>query len=212
MHWDFIIISGSEIPIIFLSMDLCERFGRKFTTTAPMLVVGLACIGIGFTPREGVYKIVRVSLGMLGKCLVGSNMNTICTWSSELYTTQMRGAAMGWFQAFIRLGAAVAPWLDKLMAPSSFLLMGLLSFLSFGVLLFLPETQGTITADAEDEDGEGGEDGRVFKSTDVDQLQCNNHNNNNNKYDNDNNNNKNDREIEIDHLESYGNNALEVTD
>ena len=121
-----------------------------------------------------------------------------------------------WFQAFIRLGAAVAPWLDKEMAkvwaPSSFLLMGLLSFLSFGVLLFLPETQGTITADAEDEDGEGGEDGRVFKSTDVDQLQCDNHNNNNNKYDNDNNNNKNDREIEIDHLESYGNNALEVTD
>lgn len=156
MYRDYIIISGMEVPLIFVSMDFLERFGRKRTSTIPMLLASVACLIICFIPKHGHLKIARVVVGMIGKCMVGSNMNTMSTWSTELYTTQVRGEAMGFFQAFVRLGAAVAPWVNhefvKIHKSASFIFLSILAMASFILLGFLPETRGIETGDAEGEE------------------------------------------------------------
>jgi len=150
---DYIIISVAELPICFIGIDFCERFGRKKTSVVPMIVAAGACVALGYIPKEGWKKIVRVIVGMLGKCLVGSNSNTMMTWSMEMYPTVLRGEALGFFQAFMRLGAAAAPWINnefvKLYKPSSYLFMAALALATFLLLSWLPETQGLATTDDE---------------------------------------------------------------
>lgn len=146
MYRDYILISVSEIPVIFLSMYLVERFGRKRTSIIPMLIGSVSCILLAIIPKHGSLIIARVIVGMVGKCSVGSNMNTMSTWSSELYSTVLRGEAMGFFQAALRLGAAAAPWLDKELVKvhpaASYIFMAVMSLISFVFLHFLPETKG----------------------------------------------------------------------
>merc|ERR1719193_2250393 len=118
-----------------------------------MIFACLSCLLLSFTPKVDNWKIARVITGIVGKCLVGSIMNTISTWSTELYPTQVRGAAMGFFQGFVRLGAASAPWLNKeivkIHTAAPFLFMASVSLMSFCVMFFLPETKNMITSDTE---------------------------------------------------------------
>ena len=155
MYRNYIMISASEIPLIFFSVYLCERFGRKKTSTIPVLIGCAACLCVAFVPNEGGLKIVRVIVGMIGKCCVGSNMNTMSTWSSELYPTVIRGEALGFFQAALRTGASAAPWLDKELVKvhksAAFLFMAAICAVSFFFLNFLPETQGVVTNDDDEE-------------------------------------------------------------
>ena len=99
---DYILISITEVPVCFLAIDFCERFGRKKTSVIPMLIAALACVALGYIPKVGWAKFVRITVGIIGKCLVGSNSNTMSTWSMEIYPTILRGEAMGFFQAFMR--------------------------------------------------------------------------------------------------------------
>ena len=98
----YILISIAEVPICFLGIDFCERFGRKKTSVIPMLIAALACVALGYIPKVGWPKFVRITVGIIGKCLVGSNATTMATWSMEIYPTILRGEAMGFFQAFLR--------------------------------------------------------------------------------------------------------------
>lgn len=99
---DYIIISITEVPIAIIGIWFCDRFGRKSTSVLPMLVAAGACVALGYIPKDGWKVILRIVVGMLGKCLVGSNSNTMMTWSMEIYPTVLRGEAMGFFQAFMR--------------------------------------------------------------------------------------------------------------
>lgn len=155
---DYIIISVTELPICFIGIDFCERFGRKKTSVLPMLVAAVACIALGYIPKDGWKKILRIIVGMLGKCLIGSNSNTMTTWSMEIYPTVLRGEAMGFFQAFMRLGAAAAPWINeefvKLNKAASYLFMAAVAFMAFLLLGMLPETKGLVTSDVETDEKE----------------------------------------------------------
>lgn len=154
---DYTIITVSELPVVFLSIFLCERYGRKRTCMFPMLFACAAFLALAFIPRRGNLKIFRVVFGLLGKCLVGSNMDILHTWATELYPTYLRGEAIGVFQAALRVGAASAPWLDrelvKIHKSASFLCMAVISIVSFAMLSTLPETKFTGMVDV----AEGGD-------------------------------------------------------
>ena len=144
---DFIVLSVTELPVVFLTIYLCERCGRKKPCTLPLLLSCAAFLALSFTPaRSTVLKMLRVVFGIFGKCLMGMNMDVLHTWATELYPTRLRGEALGVFQAALRVGAASAPWLDKelskLSGAACFLFMGGIALVSFFLLLLLPETKG----------------------------------------------------------------------
>ena len=152
---DYIIISVSELPVVFLSIYLCERYGRKKISMLSMLFACVALLALSFIPARGNLKIFRVVFGIFGKCFVGSNMDVMHTWATELYPTNVRGEAIGIFQAFLRVGAASAPWInqefDKIYKSASFLFMAVVAIVSFALLWCLPETKITGMVDAENE-------------------------------------------------------------
>lgn len=65
---------------------------------------------------------------------------------------------MGFFQAFMRLGAAAAPWINeefvKLNKAASYLFMAAVAFMAFLLLGMLPETKGLVTSDVETDEKE----------------------------------------------------------
>ena len=92
----------------------------------------------------------------------------MCTWASELYSTNVRGQAMGFLQACARLGAATAPWLDhelvQINKSASFVFMASFAFLSAVFMTFLPETKDSVeTDDDRSFDGENDDDVSTLK-------------------------------------------------
>ena len=152
---DYIIISVSELPLLFLSIYLCERYGRKKTCMLLTLFAGAALLALGFIPERGNIKISRVVFGIFGKCFVGANADVMSTWATELYPTNVRGEAIGIFQAFLRAGAASAPWIslkfNKIRASASFLFLAVFAIVSVGLFGCLPETKLTGMVDTENE-------------------------------------------------------------
>jgi len=151
---DYIIITAAEIPIAAGVMDFTERFGRKRTVMTTMLIGGIVCIPLGFTPNVGSYKIVRVIFGMIGKVSVSAHCNCIQSWSVELYPTNVRGVGIGFLLLMARLGAACAPFankqLDNFFTGSCYIFIGVFLFIVSFFLCFLPESKGVTISDGQD--------------------------------------------------------------
>lgn len=159
LYRDYIIVTLFEIPSSLMIMDFTERFGRKRTVMTSLLIGSVMCVGIGFTPKHGPLKIVRIVLAVIGKVSINAYCNSFQTWSVELYPTNIRGEGMGFVQVMSRLGAAAAPWVNKefskFHAGASYIFIGIASFITYFLLCFLPEMKGMPTTDAmEEEDRE----------------------------------------------------------
>jgi len=155
MYRDYLILTVSEIPFALCAVPLCDYFGRKKTCMSFYFIGALSCFGLCFAPRTGSAKISRILLGMLGKCSVGAGYNTLNTWTVELYPTSFRGYGMGFLQVLTRMGAALAPWVDrefnKLNPSSPFIFFGVLTFVSLCLLPPLKEMKGQRIGESEGE-------------------------------------------------------------
>merc|ERR1711962_343896 len=151
---DYLIITAAEVPIALAVMDFTERFGRKRTVMTTMLIGGVMCVPLGFTPNHGNYKIARVIFGMIGKVSVSAHCNCIQSWSVELYPTNVRGVGMGFLLLMARLGAACAPFankeFDNVFKGACFIFIGALLFVVSFFLCFLPESKGVTISDGQD--------------------------------------------------------------
>jgi len=151
---DFLIITAAEVPVALAVMDFTERFGRKRTVMTTMLIGGVMCVPLGFTPNYGSYKIARVIFGMVGKVSVSAHCNCIQSWSVELYPTNVRGVGMGFLLLMARLGASCAPFANKefssIFEGSGFIFIGVFLFIVSFFLCFLPESKGVTISDGQD--------------------------------------------------------------
>ena len=149
VYRDFVLLNLVDIPALFLAMYMLERIGRKYSTIVPMLLGGIACIIVGFIPRQGSYKVGRIIMGSIGKFFLGFGFNGIYTWSVELYPTRVRSLGMGFTNVCSRIGSAAAPWIAKGLQPVApwlpFVALGVPSMVAFFVGLFLPETKENVS-------------------------------------------------------------------
>ncbi|XP_066928941.1 organic cation transporter protein-like [Clytia hemisphaerica] len=155
LYRDYVLVSIIEFPAALLAIYLCNKVGRKKTTTCSLFVAGFLTLIVGFIPMSSGGKIARLSLGMLGKMFITISFDAIYTWSVEIHSTNIRTEGMGFLQITSRLGAASAPWIAKAVrsvyAPLPFLIMGGLGLLGGISCLFLPETKGVQTQETEEE-------------------------------------------------------------
>lgn len=151
MYIDFVVITASDIPMILIGTYLVNKFGRKKNALIFILISGFACIALGFTPKTGKLKILRLVLGIVGKtCTVMTGMS-IPIWRMELFPTHIRGEGVGMTQVLNKIGATSSAWvnteLSKVYDGAAFIFIGVLSVSSFFLLMLLSETQGVNITD-----------------------------------------------------------------
>lgn len=156
IYINFVLISVSEIPGALLTIYLCKELGRKKTVCACIVVGSLFCIAITFIPITGKLKIVRVVFGIIGKTCVSVSFSAILIWSLEIYPTNTRAQATGFFQLTSRIGSSSAPWvakaLNRIFYGSPFLVMGASILISAFMLVTLSEPKGMSSLEQTDND------------------------------------------------------------
>lgn len=158
LYRNYVLLSAVEFPANLSTIYLCEKIGRKKTTAGTMVLGSIACVTVAFIPSTGTARIIRVLLGILGKCFITISFSAIYTWSLEIYPTDIRAQGMGFLQIASRIGAASSPWIAKglksLHTAAPFLVMSIVTFVSAILLLLLPETKGVPAKDSsfEEED------------------------------------------------------------
>ena len=149
IYRDFVLLTIADIPGIFLSMYLCNRFGRKICTLIPLLIGGITCIAIGLIPFENNFNILRMIFGYIGKFFLSLGFNGVYTWSVEIYPTHIRSEGIGFTTVAARIGSAAAPWVVKGLKPIGnwfpFVVLGVPSTIAFVIGLWLPETKQKIS-------------------------------------------------------------------
>ena len=147
LYRDFTVVTMCEIPFALLAIPLCERIGRKKTVLIFYCIATAACIGLCIAPdQKGEGNVLRILLGMVGKCCCGAGYNTLQVWTMELYPTYIRGSAMGFLQVLTRLGAAFAPIVDmelmKINANAAFMFFAAITAAAVCLLPILKEMKG----------------------------------------------------------------------
>eukprot|EP00112_Aurelia_sp_Birch-Aquarium-sp1_P026753 Seg97.16 transcript_id=Seg97.16/GoldUCD/mRNA.D3Y31 product="Solute carrier family 22 member 3" protein_id=Seg97.16/GoldUCD/D3Y31 len=159
---DFLLSVSCTLPAAFIEVYLPNRFGRKKSVIIPAMIAGVACIIVALIPaRSGPdnqrsnLTTLRVIIGLVGKLGITVAFDIMYLWSSEIYPTVTRSAAIGYLQVTARIGSALAPWVAKWLqifhVALPFSLMGGLSFIAGMLLLLLPETKNCKTADVLDD-------------------------------------------------------------
>ncbi|XP_060756839.1 solute carrier family 22 member 13-like [Neoarius graeffei] len=139
-----LIFGIAEIPARLSCYPLIERFGRKKSQSAVLLLGGTACLVILAIPAE--YPVVVTVIAVLGKFSLAASFTIVYVYTTELYPTVVRQNGAGLNSMFACLGGILAPLiglLDVYHHAIPMVIFGSLPFLA-GVLCFmLPETLNT---------------------------------------------------------------------
>ena len=83
------------------------RVGRRFTVSVSLFIGGLACLATGLVPEEpATYQVV---CSLIGKFFTSYILGSVYSYSSELFPTNSRSAAVGLCSTFGRIGGILAP-------------------------------------------------------------------------------------------------------
>eukprot|EP00111_Clytia_hemisphaerica_P017322 TCONS_00051272-protein len=142
IYLNFFLISIVEIPGNIAATYICNRYGRKKSSTIPLALAGLVTLAVSLTPKN----IFRIILGILGKFFITISFDCVSTLIVEAYPTNIRTAAMSTLGLAIYIGGASAPWIAKgltqVSPESPFYVMGALGLFSGIMCFLLPETRG----------------------------------------------------------------------
>ncbi|XP_078383615.1 organic cation transporter protein-like [Oculina patagonica] len=151
IYLNFALTSLVEMPSHVLAIDNCNRFGRKKTTVAFMVIAGVSIVAVSFIPagtENTAFIAGRVALGMLGKLFITASFDAVYVFSAELFPTVVRNSGMGMVSLASHVGGACSPFvvqMTRLNAILPFAFMGGLSFIAALLCWVLPETLGKRT-------------------------------------------------------------------
>ena len=146
VYLNFMLLSAAGVPAAVAGSTGLKMFGRKITTLSHVILAGVTCFVIAGLPSNGVYRVVRLVLGIFGKFCVVAQIACLYTWSPEMYPTSMRAVAMGVVQLSARVGSGLSPLVVIELARYGqwipFVVIGVVSVLAGGFGFLLPETKG----------------------------------------------------------------------
>ncbi|XP_072178669.1 organic cation transporter protein-like [Diadema setosum] len=164
----FAVSGGVEIPAYVVSSVLIEVIGRSRSVCGLLLLSGVSLLVTCVCPLGVPLTIVA----MIGKFGVAAAFAVVYLYTTELYPTKIRAAAMGMFSMVSRIAGIVAPpilTLAKYWKPLPLLIFGVSGVVAGLLTLFLPETRGQKLPDTYEEGeniGEPKEDRAMAGGTD----------------------------------------------
>ncbi|XP_069131277.1 organic cation transporter protein-like [Argopecten irradians] len=136
------IISGLiEMPAHTIALLIVDRVGRKRVYCMGMILGGCACAStiIPIIINEIDNVVIVTTLAMIGKFCITTAYDTMFFYTTELFPTVLRNAALGLCSCAARTGGMVAPFI----ADSAVLVNGITAqVLPFGVFGFLSVIAG----------------------------------------------------------------------
>jgi len=103
-----------EVPGLLFGMYFMDKAGRRMTVSGSMMLSGIACLSAGLSPADpGAYRTV---LFLLGKLFISCCFAGIYSFTSELFPTAARSAAMGLCSTSGRIGGIAAPIIADLVS------------------------------------------------------------------------------------------------
>ncbi|XP_033739920.1 organic cation transporter protein-like [Pecten maximus] len=111
-YLNFFLLAVVEFPAYFMSIALLDRWGRKRTHCACMLLGGIACISTIFPVIFGGPDLqpLTLALAIVGKIGAAGAFGVIYVFSAELFPTVVRNAGMGSSSCVARVGGMLAPY------------------------------------------------------------------------------------------------------
>jgi len=149
---NFILVCTAEIPGYIITIFVLNRFGRKHSLCASMMLCGVACLGSEYIPAE--QPIPRLILFLIGKCAITVSFTVLYVFTTEMYPTNLRNSLVCACSMIGRIGSMAAPQtplLAKYMAALPLILFGGLSLISGAMALLFPETLNTTLPDTVEE-------------------------------------------------------------
>ncbi|XP_076826014.1 organic cation transporter protein-like [Clavelina lepadiformis] len=132
-----------EIPAVFLCIPVIERWGRRPSLSASLIMAGIACTAMLFVPPELLW--LNVILSMMGKFAISAAFGAAYIYTTELYPTPVRNVGIGVCSSFARVGGIVSPFVAMLSSVEEALpycVFGAMSIIGGLLALTLPEVLG----------------------------------------------------------------------
>lgn len=144
-----------EMPAFTITALLLDRFGRRWMLASAMFLSGICCLAGSFlfvepgvtlgTVGAGaeVFKVLRVLCSVIGIFGMAGSYNLIYIYTSELFPTVVRNAALGLTTQMAGIGSIIAPTVVVLGRYYSFLpfaIFGVMAMVGAVLSLGLPET------------------------------------------------------------------------
>ncbi|PNF42889.1 hypothetical protein B7P43_G12899 [Cryptotermes secundus] len=138
---NFILVALIELPAYVVFYFAMDRFGRKSTLSASLILSGISSISFAFVPTDMDW--LRMLLFLLGKFSITISFTVVYVYTTEMFPTELRHSLLGVCAMVGRIGSMVAPQtplLERYLESLPLFLFGGMSMLSGVFSLSFPET------------------------------------------------------------------------
>lgn len=157
LYLNVLLNAVAEMPAYTITALLLDKFGRKPLSIGTLWFSGLFCLVGSLVKSNGVWKVLRMVCGILGIFGMAGTYNLLFIYTTELFPTVVRNAALGCAAQAAQLGAILAPIVVVLGGALPFAVFALCGIAGGIFAFYLPETLNKPLYDtmAGMEEGEG---------------------------------------------------------
>ncbi|KAF5730598.1 hypothetical protein HS088_TW19G00190 [Tripterygium wilfordii] len=157
LYLNVLLNAVAEMPAFAITAVLLDKFGRKPLAIGTLWFSGVFCLIGMMIGSVGIWKVVRMFCGVMGIFGMAGTYNLLFIYTTELFPTVVRNAALGCATQAAQMGAILAPFVVVLGGGLPFLVFALCGILGGVLAFYLPETLNRPLYDtmAGMEDGEG---------------------------------------------------------
>ncbi|PSN36798.1 hypothetical protein C0J52_19390 [Blattella germanica] len=111
----FILTAFIELPAYIVFYFTMDRFGRKLTLSASLMLSGICCISFAFIPTDMDWA--QLVLFLAGKFAITISFTVVYVYTAEIFPTELRQSLLGVCATFGRIGSVIAPQTPLLSTP-----------------------------------------------------------------------------------------------
>ncbi|KAK1694424.1 hypothetical protein QYE76_011121 [Lolium multiflorum] len=132
----------AEMPAFLLTTLFIDRFGRKPLAISTLLLSGVFCTAGSLISAadDATMSVAKMACSVVGIFGMAATYNLLFIYTSELFPTVVRNAALGCTGQATRMGAILAPLVVVLGERVPFAVFGMAGIVSGLLVFYLPET------------------------------------------------------------------------
>ncbi|GAB4849574.1 Organic cation/carnitine transporter 4 [Ancistrocladus abbreviatus] len=131
----------AEMPAFTITAILLGKFGRKPLTIGTMWFSGIFCLcGVFLNSHDGIQRSLRMLCGVLGIFGMAGTYNLLFIYTTELFPTVVRNAALGCATQAAQMGAILAPFVVVSGSMLPFVVFAVCGIMGGTLGFYLPET------------------------------------------------------------------------
>lgn len=117
-YMNFILVCTAEIPGYVITVFVLNKFGRKYSLCAAMVLCGVACLASEYIPVE--QSVLRLIMFLIGKCSITVSFTVLYVFTTEMYPTNLRNSLVCACSMIGRIGSMAAPQTPLLVSTMIF--------------------------------------------------------------------------------------------